>query len=49
MVIGVLLGEQYSFLYDLELIFWVLFCICIHYNGPAEKPESLQDLVNGIL
>ncbi|KAI1382494.1 uncharacterized protein F4822DRAFT_423556 [Hypoxylon trugodes] len=36
MAIGVLLGEQHSFMHDLESFFWVLFWICIHYNGPNE-------------
>ena len=34
MAIGVLHDdEQHSFMYDLESFFWVLFWICIHYNG----------------
>ncbi|KAJ8131900.1 hypothetical protein O1611_g1727 [Lasiodiplodia mahajangana] len=37
MAIGVLLGEQHSFMHDLESFFWVLFWICIHDNGPHEK------------
>jgi hypothetical protein len=36
MAIGVLLGEQHSFMHDLESFFWVLFWICIHYDGPNE-------------
>ncbi|KAH7303034.1 hypothetical protein B0I35DRAFT_365665 [Stachybotrys elegans] len=36
MAIGALLGEQHSFMHDLESFFWVLFWICIHYNGPDE-------------
>ncbi|KAM0268990.1 hypothetical protein ACHAPA_004591 [Fusarium lateritium] len=36
MAIGALLGEQHSFMHDLESFFWVLFWICIHYNGPNE-------------
>jgi Fungal protein kinase len=36
MAIGVLLGEQHSFMHDLESFFWVLFWICIHYDGPDE-------------
>ncbi|KAI1370452.1 hypothetical protein F4677DRAFT_465477 [Hypoxylon crocopeplum] len=36
MAIGALLGEQHSFIHDLESFFWVLFWICIHYNGPDE-------------
>jgi hypothetical protein len=34
MAIGVLLGEKHSFMHDLESFFWVLFWICIHYDGP---------------
>ncbi|KAF6802168.1 serine threonine-protein kinase sgk2 [Colletotrichum sojae] len=42
MATGALLGEQHSFMHDLESFFWVLFWICIHYNangkdvGPTE-------------
>ncbi len=43
MAIGALLGEQHSFMHDLESFFWVLFWICIHYEGPgdgeAQTPE----------
>jgi len=34
MAIGALLGEQHSFMHDLESFFWVLFWICIHCGGP---------------
>lgn len=34
MAIGTLLGEQHSFMHDLESFFWVLFWICVHYDGP---------------
>ena len=35
MAIGVLYDdEQHSFMHDPESFFWVLFWICIHYNGP---------------
>ncbi len=37
MAIGALLGEPHSFMHDLESFFWVLFWICIHYNGPNES------------
>ncbi|KAG8407789.1 hypothetical protein J3459_022550 [Metarhizium acridum] len=37
MAIGVLLGEQHSFMHDLESFFWVLFWICVHYNGPQKE------------
>ncbi|KAH6988698.1 hypothetical protein EDB80DRAFT_555094, partial [Ilyonectria destructans] len=36
MAIGALLGEQHSFMHDLGSFFWVLFWICIHYNGPDQ-------------
>jgi hypothetical protein len=37
MAIGVLLGEQHSFMHDLESFFWVLFWICIHFDGPNKS------------
>lgn len=37
MAIGVLLGEQHSFMHDLESFFWVLYWICIHYDGPNKS------------
>jgi len=40
MAIGALLGEQHSFMHDLESFFWVLFWICIHHNGPGEQSRS---------
>ncbi len=37
MAIGVLLDEEnHSFMHDLESFFWVLFWICIHYDGPGK-------------
>ncbi|EAS32100.3 uncharacterized protein CIMG_03124 [Coccidioides immitis RS] len=36
MAIGVLYGEKHSFMHDLESFFWVLFWICIHYDGPGK-------------
>ncbi|KAK8036865.1 hypothetical protein PG994_015362 [Apiospora phragmitis] len=35
MAIGALLGEQHSFMHDLESFFWVLLWVCIHYDGPT--------------
>lgn len=35
--IGVLLGEQHTFMHDLESFFWVLFWICIHRDGPGHN------------
>ncbi|KAF4993142.1 hypothetical protein FDECE_13498 [Fusarium decemcellulare] len=37
MAIGALMGEQHSFMHDLESFFWVLFWICIHYDGPDKS------------
>ncbi|KAH8430546.1 uncharacterized protein LDX57_008210 [Aspergillus melleus] len=37
MAIGLLLGEKHSFWHDLESFFWVLFWICIHYDGPGKS------------
>jgi hypothetical protein len=37
MAIGALYGEKHSFMHDLESFFWVLFWICIHYNGPNKE------------
>jgi hypothetical protein len=38
MAIGVLLDdEQHSFMHDLESFFWVLFWICIYYDGPSKE------------
>ncbi|RSL57392.1 hypothetical protein CEP54_008310 [Fusarium duplospermum] len=37
MAIGALLGEQHSFMHDLESFFWVLFWICIHCDGPHKS------------
>ncbi|KAH7012091.1 uncharacterized protein B0I36DRAFT_436755 [Microdochium trichocladiopsis] len=36
MAIGALLGEQYTFMHDLESFFWVLFWICIHFGENGE-------------
>jgi hypothetical protein len=40
MAIGALLGEHHNFMHDLESFFWVLFWICIHWNGPCEKAKK---------
>ncbi|EDN03934.1 predicted protein [Histoplasma mississippiense (nom. inval.)] len=42
MSIGVLLGEGHSFMHDLESFFWVLFWICVHYEGP-DKAKVDED------
>ncbi|WVO16474.1 hypothetical protein L204_104151 [Cryptococcus depauperatus] len=40
MAIGVLWGHEHSFMHDLESFFWVLFWICIHYDGPGKHISS---------
>jgi hypothetical protein len=42
MAIAVLLGEKHSFMHDLESFFWVLFWICIHYEGPSKERVVLR-------
>ncbi|KAK3984848.1 hypothetical protein QBC44DRAFT_345753 [Cladorrhinum sp. PSN332] len=42
MAIRALLGEQHSFMHDLESFFWVLFWICIHCDGPGEGKVVAQ-------
>jgi hypothetical protein len=42
MAIGVLLGEKHSFMHDLESFFWVLFWICIHYDGPNNERVTIR-------
>ncbi|KAM3500681.1 hypothetical protein MY11210_009479 [Beauveria gryllotalpidicola] len=47
MAIGVLLGEEHSLMHDLESFFWVIFWICIHYDGPGkDKGPSVFDRWN---
>ncbi|WVO15587.1 hypothetical protein L204_103247 [Cryptococcus depauperatus] len=46
MAIGVLQGDEHSFMHDLESFFWVLFWICIHYDGPGEPISSEYDRWN---
>ncbi|KAK3168273.1 hypothetical protein OEA41_004719 [Lepraria neglecta] len=43
MAIGVLYNEKHSFRHDLESFFWVLFWICIHYNGPDKESRVVPD------
>ncbi|KAJ8063416.1 hypothetical protein OCU04_008636 [Sclerotinia nivalis] len=41
MAIGILMGHPHSFMHDLESFFWVLFWICIHYDGPDKEVDSI--------
>lgn len=45
MAIGALLGEDHSFMHDLESFFWVFFWICIHYDarGKCIGPTRFDD------
>lgn len=43
MAIGLLLGEQHSFMHDIESFFSVLFWICIRYNGPDQKSRVVPN------
>jgi len=45
MAIGALISEQHSFMHDLESFFWVLFWICIHYDGLDEKGKVKRRIV----
>ncbi|KAL7931331.1 hypothetical protein V8C35DRAFT_282676 [Trichoderma chlorosporum] len=46
MAIGALLGEQHSFMHDLESFFWVLFWLCIHYDGQNSRVVERFDKWN---
>ena len=45
MAIGALFGEPHSFMHDLESFFWVLFWVCMHYEGRNENGESKRRIV----
>jgi hypothetical protein len=42
MAIRALLGEDHTFMDDQESIFWALFWICIHWNGPGKKARKSE-------
>ncbi|KAK2022626.1 hypothetical protein LX32DRAFT_510674, partial [Colletotrichum zoysiae] len=44
MAFGALVGEQHSFMHDLESFFWVLFWVCIYYgeNGKDIGPTDFN-------
>lgn len=48
MAIGVLRGEKNTYRHDLESFFWVIFWICIHYNGKREVKNSQFQMWNFI-
>nr|ODO00877.1 hypothetical protein L204_01600 [Cryptococcus depauperatus CBS 7855] len=42
MAIGAHLGDEHSFMHDLESFFWVLFWICTHYDGPGKAVSAAE-------
>ena len=42
MAIGALYGEDHNFMYDLESFFWVLFWLCVHWNGLGQKRSKSE-------
>lgn len=42
MAIGALYGEDHNFMHDLESFFWVLFWVCVHWNGPGRSRSKTQ-------
>jgi hypothetical protein len=44
MAIAALRDEAHGWKQDLESIWWVLFWICMHWNGPGPEPVSDLDL-----
>jgi hypothetical protein len=45
MAIGALYGYQHSFMHDLESFFYVLYWICVHYDGLGLSKEITPDLL----
>ncbi|KAI1825060.1 hypothetical protein F4861DRAFT_538322 [Xylaria intraflava] len=43
MSVGVLFGDDHSFMDDLESFFWVLFWICIHYDGKGRSRTGVAE------
>lgn len=43
MAIGALKGEQHNSMHDLESFFWVLFWICVHWDGPHRKRRIVTE------
>ncbi|KAL2786388.1 hypothetical protein BJX66DRAFT_32626 [Aspergillus keveii] len=43
MPIAQLLGDELSFVHGLESFFWVLFWICIHFNGPDDTGRVVKE------
>ncbi|KAH8424151.1 uncharacterized protein LDX57_001905 [Aspergillus melleus] len=43
MPIAQLLGDELTFLHGLESFFWVLFWVCIHFNGPNDTGRVVKE------
>ncbi len=46
MAIGALRGEHHNPMHDWESIFWVLFWVCIHWDGPKRKRRIVKEFEN---
>ncbi|KAG6290580.1 hypothetical protein E4U09_004376 [Claviceps aff. purpurea] len=42
MAIRLLEGAEHTFMHDLESFFWVLFWICVQYEGPGKEMKPAQ-------
>jgi len=42
MAIGALYGEEHNYMHDLESFFWVLFWVCVHWNGPGRSRSKTK-------
>jgi hypothetical protein len=42
MAVGALYGEHHNFMHDLESFFWVLFWLCVHWNGPDQNRSRTE-------
>jgi Fungal protein kinase len=43
MSLGALYGDKHTFMHDLESFFWVLFWMCIHFNGPDDAERVVPE------
>ena len=43
MAIGALYGEHHNFMHDLESFFWVLYWVCVHWDGPYQKRRIVEE------
>lgn len=46
MAIGALKGEHHNPMHDLESFFWVLFWLCVHWDGPCRKRRIVEKFEN---